>query len=165
MNQGKVVYWFSVTAVTNYHRYTCVKQPQFVIIQLWRSEVQLRSHQAEIRVSVGLYFLLEAPGRICFPAFPSSWGCPHSLARSPLPSSSEPAIVDWVCTLVLPMGEGSLMLKTPVLDWACKLQHNLAAAESPQSCPTLCDPIDGSPPGSSVYGIFQARVPSPSPII
>ena len=27
-----------------------------------------------------------------------------------------------------------------------------------QSCPTLCDPIDCSPPGSSVRGIFQARV-------
>ena len=27
-----------------------------------------------------------------------------------------------------------------------------------QSCPTLCDPIDGSPPGSSAHGIFQARV-------
>ena len=33
-----------------------------------------------------------------------------------------------------------------------------AAAKSLQSCPTLCDPIDGSPPGSSVHGIFQARV-------
>ena len=33
-----------------------------------------------------------------------------------------------------------------------------AAAESLQSCLTLCDPIDGSPPGSSVHGIFQARV-------
>ena len=32
-----------------------------------------------------------------------------------------------------------------------------AAAESPQSCPTLCDPIDGSPPGSPVPGILQAR--------
>ena len=29
-----------------------------------------------------------------------------------------------------------------------------AAAKSLQSCPTLCDPIDGSPPGSSVHGIF-----------
>ena len=27
----------------------------------------------------------------------------------------------------------------------------------PQSCPTLCDPIDGSPPGSPVHGILQAR--------
>ena len=32
-----------------------------------------------------------------------------------------------------------------------------AAAESLQSCPTLCDPVDGSPPGSPVPGIPQAR--------
>ena len=32
-----------------------------------------------------------------------------------------------------------------------------AAAKSPQSCPTLWDPIDGSPPGSPVPGILQAR--------
>ena len=31
-------------------------------------------------------------------------------------------------------------------------------SEVAQSCPTLCDPIDGSLPGSSVHGIFQARV-------
>ena len=34
----------------------------------------------------------------------------------------------------------------------------VAAAKSHQSCPTLCDPIDGSPPGSSVPGILQARI-------
>ena len=32
-----------------------------------------------------------------------------------------------------------------------------AAAKSLQSCPTLCDPRDGSPPGLSVPGILQAR--------
>ena len=32
-----------------------------------------------------------------------------------------------------------------------------AAAKSLQSCPTLCDPIDGSPPGPTVPGILQAR--------
>ena len=31
------------------------------------------------------------------------------------------------------------------------------AAKSLQSCPTLCDPVDGSPPGSPVPGILQAR--------
>ena len=42
-----------------------------------------------------------------------------------------------------------------------------AAAKLLQSCPTLCDPIDGSPPGSPVLGILQARtlewvaIPSP----
>ena len=32
-----------------------------------------------------------------------------------------------------------------------------AAAKSLQSCPTLCDPIDGSPAGSAVPGILKAR--------
>ena len=32
-----------------------------------------------------------------------------------------------------------------------------AVAKSLQSCPTLCDPIDGSPPGSPVPGTLQAR--------
>ena len=39
-----------------------------------------------------------------------------------------------------------------------KLDAAAAAAKSLQLCPTLCDPIDGSLPGSSVHGIFQARV-------
>ena len=43
-----------------------------------------------------------------------------------------------------------------------------AAAKSLQSCPNLCDPIDGSPPGSAVPGILQARtrsgLPFPSPM-
>ena len=43
-----------------------------------------------------------------------------------------------------------------------------ATAKSLQSCPTLCDPIDGSPPGSPVPGILQARtlewVAFPSPM-
>ena len=34
---------------------------------------------------------------------------------------------------------------------------HLLAAKSLQSCPTLCDPIDGSPPGSPIPGILQAR--------
>ena len=36
-------------------------------------------------------------------------------------------------------------------------QAAAAAAKSLQSCPTLCDPIDGSPSGSTVPGILQAR--------
>ena len=35
--------------------------------------------------------------------------------------------------------------------------HAAAAAKSLQSCPTLCNPIDGSSPGSTVPGILQAR--------
>ena len=37
-----------------------------------------------------------------------------------------------------------------------KKKSAAAAAKSLQSCPTLCDPRDGSPPGSAVPGILQA---------
>ena len=40
----------------------------------------------------------------------------------------------------------------------CTFASSAAAAKSLQSCPTLCDPIDSSPPGSSVPGILQARI-------
>ena len=36
--------------------------------------------------------------------------------------------------------------------------HTKAKVLVAQSCPTLCDPMDCSPPGSSVHGIFQARI-------
>ena len=41
-------------------------------------------------------------------------------------------------------------------DW-CIYAGTATTAKSLQSCPTLCDPIDGSPPGSPVPGILQAR--------
>ena len=47
-------------------------------------------------------------------------------------------------------------------NWTCivhqKLLDAAATAKSHQSCPTLCNPIDGSPTGSSVPGILQARI-------
>ena len=39
----------------------------------------------------------------------------------------------------------------------CRTSYGHAAAKSLQLCPTLCDPADGSPPGSPVPGILQAR--------
>ena len=41
--------------------------------------------------------------------------------------------------------------------WTVKKVAAAAAAKSLQSCPTLCDPRDGSPPGSLIPGILQAR--------
>ena len=43
--------------------------------------------------------------------------------------------------------------------WDWHIHTAAAAAKSLQSCPTLCNPIDGSPPGSPVPGILQARTP------
>ena len=38
------------------------------------------------------------------------------------------------------------------------LVFTLAYAKSLQSCPTLCDPMDGSPPGSPIPGILKTRI-------
>ena len=38
------------------------------------------------------------------------------------------------------------------------MKIDAAAAKLVQSCPALCNPIDSSPPGSSVHGILQARI-------
>ena len=61
--------------------------------------------------------------------------------------------------------------RTKICQGGSNIQSRLwaaaAAAESLQSCPTLCEPIDGSPPGSPVPGILQAEhwsgLPFPSP--
>ena len=70
--------------------------------------------------------------------------------------------------------EFSLSLQNPRCSWAIHARARwqvalgpgiqgtrlaaAAAAKSLQSCPTLCDPIDGSPPGFPVPGILQARI-------
>ena len=48
-------------------------------------------------------------------------------------------------------------LQSSRFETLCPYCTAAAAAKSLQSCPTLCDPIDSSPPGSSVSGILQAR--------
>ena len=51
-----------------------------------------------------------------------------------------------------------VLLSFPITLWAHSyFKYNAATAKSLQSCPTLCDPRDGSPPGSPVPGILQAR--------
>ena len=47
--------------------------------------------------------------------------------------------------------------KNEYLKWRSAVTHAAATAKSLQSCPTLCNPIDGSPLGSSVSGLLQAR--------
>ena len=54
----------------------------------------------------------------------------------------------------LPMSVGS----SEKQESSRKTSAAAAAAKSLQSCPTLCDPIDGSPPGSPIRGILKARI-------
>ena len=57
------------------------------------------------------------------------------------------------CLLISCLQSPSAMILEPK-----KAKSVTAAAKSLQSCPTLCDPIDGSPPGSAIPGILQARI-------
>ena len=69
----------------------------------------------------------------------------------------------WASLRALLVKNPPAMQETPVqfLSWEDHLEKGKAAAAATkllQSCPTLCDPIDGSPLGSSVHGILQARI-------
>ena len=106
---------------------------------------------------------------------------PHGLqhARLPYPSlspgvcSNSPSLSLWCyqpsCPLSSPSSPAlNLSQHQGLFQWVGSLPQvakvlgaypaAAAAAKSLQSCPTLCDPIDGSPPGSPVPGILQARI-------
>ena len=93
--------------------------------------------------------------------------CPWKLCPCPSPAMN----CDRLIALILEVVVRSLRstsgrnLKSPLAlisfcHWPpsqCIFYRAAAAAESLQSCPTLCDPIDGSPPGCPIPGILQAR--------
>ena len=108
---------------------------------------------------------------------------------SPIPGTLQARTLEWVAIsfskskcnsriLIIIHHQGKLCKKSIIergsrgdllAGWfaQCLFTIDAAAAESLQSCPTLCDPIDGSPPGSAIPGILQARtlewvaIPSP----
>ena len=71
------------------------------------------------------------------------WSFSFSLSPSSEYSGLIPFRVNWL----------DLLCCTPTQTLTCFA----ATAKSLQSCPTLCNPIDGSPPGSPIPGILQAR--------
>ena len=102
------------------------------------------------------WFLLLVPECFCLsdPLSP-----PSTSPLDPLPSSEQPP--SWKVQVV--HGNTSYRcLFLLLLHWGiCKRENPsifpASAAKLLQLCPTLCDPIDGSPPGSAIPGILQAR--------
>ena len=75
---------------------------------------------------------------------------------------------DWACILKIDYQQGSTSKDRELCSLLCNNLHGkriwegvdiyiTATAKSLQSCPTLCNPIDRSPPGSPIPGILQAR--------
>ena len=75
----------------------------------------------------------------------SSWGHKES-------DTTEKLATNTLC-----VSKMSIELEVRTLESKFKIAAAAAAAKLLQSCPTLCDPIDGSPPGFSVPGILRAR--------
>ena len=119
--------------------------------------------------TVPLGYLFQPPGDPGFVIIPRNF---NALANDRFPQSNSPCL-----QTLLTLQNSSICRKVSsnnlthfaVLSPSFQLSHSFistrpaiylikpAAAESHQSCPTLCDPIDSSPPGSSVPGILQAR--------
>ena len=108
-----------------------------------------------------MYTIRSSPNSEIFTSF-AVWIC--------FTASSCLIAVAWISsTLLNESGETGLLSKIVRMgnlsfSWSCSqlltVEYDVAAdaAKSLQLCPTLCDPIDGSPPGSAVPGILQARV-------
>ena len=105
---------------------------------------------------VGCHFLLQCMKVKSESEVAQSCPTPSDPMDCSLPGSSvhgifQARVLEWVAIAfsVNHFLKGILVLHVPMLCYAKSLQ----------SCPTLCDPIDGSPPGSPVPGILQARTP------
>ena len=91
---------------------------------------------------------------------------PNTVQNSPLPVELPLHIHGSASKVSTKSGSGSTyLLKNSVCRWTHLLQTHVvqgstvySISEVTQSCPTLCNPMDCSLPGSSVHGIFQARV-------
>ena len=115
---------------------------------------------------VGCHFLLQcmkmkSESEVAQPCPTLSDPIDCSLPGSSVRGILQARILEWVA---IPFSRGSSLPRdrTWVSCVAGRVFTNrkvaaAAAAMSLQSCPTLCDPIDGSPPGSAVPGILQAR--------
>ena len=85
--------------------------------------------------------------RACSNSCPLSQWCRPTISSSVIPFSS--------CPQSFPASESFPM--SQLFTSGGQSTPAAAAAKSLQSCPTLCDPIDSSPPGSTIPGILQAR--------
>ena len=100
---------------------------------------------------------LSPPPSLPFPFFPSF---PPSFSSSALFSLSIIQVID-KCThsflklFILYWGIAPSHRRMRWLDATCAMN---IVSEVAQSCATLCNPMDCSPPGSSIHGIFQARI-------
>ena len=100
-----------------------------------------------------------APSRTFFMTWPNCWPqfSGKGMFQAQKPSPNPRNLESGARKRVRLCGLGSCGCYFP-LDWVAEKAHPKKESEVTQLCPTLCDPMDCSLPGSSVHGIFQARI-------
>ena len=103
------------------------------------------------------WLIIGFPGGSVVKNPPANAGDTDSILSDRSPGKGNGRPLQYSC-LGNPMDRGawSATVRGIAKSWTWLSTHT-AAAKSLQSCPTLCDPRDGSPPGSPVPGILQAR--------
>ena len=101
------MYWSPIAATTNYHisQISGLKQPRYILLQFYRSEIRHERHWAKVRVDIGLCSLWRLQGRMCHQSFKRS---PASPGLRPLSSCSMPAIP--ACQPLFPLSHLTLPL-------------------------------------------------------
>ena len=84
---------FSIAPVTSHYTLSDLKPHRFIILQVWRSEVQNALHGAKIKVLARMCSFWRLSGEPVSLPLPASRGCRRCLIPRPLPPSSKPAKV------------------------------------------------------------------------
>ena len=112
----------------------------------------LKSQTAEMTVS--LLLLVQSEENL--PANAEDSGSIPGSGRSPGEGNGNP--LQYSCLGIPRTEEPGGLQSMDRKSWTQRLNHHSLCAKSLQSCPTLCDAMDHSTPGSSVHGILQARI-------
>ena len=84
-------------------------------------------------------------------------GSPWTMGINRWCRSENMRLFQWELKIGIQVAKVSRLKYWDCVSWLVNTVECATNAKSLQSCPTLCDPIDGSPPGSPVPGILQAR--------
>ena len=95
--------------------------------------------------------------RISMALFNIVWNLQYSVYMSPSSKESTLNVTTSVLDVKSKIHTWNKFYKRQIHKDVCGLLGSVCYAKSLQSCPTLCDSIDGSPPGSPIPGILQAR--------
>ena len=133
-----------------------LKQHMFILLQLWRIEIQSQFQGVGVKVSAGSCSPRGSKRELIFLPFLNFWWLPAVLVilgLQFLPPCSKPVHNILRCFRPYHTAMFLFVSESPLLP-----SYKCVSAKSLQSCLTLCDPVDYSPPDSFVHKILHARI-------